>query len=183
MLVTIAAVPPKLILVGLIISDSLACPTPRFREKYGAKDVKKYYAKFDAAVCLRRCDGPRDPCRSPAGTGRATTGLWQVSSSCRSYVGGKPDCLRRFGVKLKNVRAARSTSVEAFRLRSPQARLPPAKDRAGFGEGVLQSTRQPTTVSFREPHPGTTLRQATLHNYIRKLMLTSDEFMELLKEC
>ena len=139
MLVTIAAVPPKLILVGLIISDSLACPTPRFREKYGAKDVKKYYAKFDAAVCLRRCDGPRDPCRSPAGTGRATTGLWQVSSSCRSYVGGKPDCLRRFGVKLKNVRAARSTSVEAFRLRSPQARLPPGKDRAGFGEGVLQS--------------------------------------------
>src|ERR1035437_9679767 len=53
--------------------------------------------------------------------------------------GGKPDCLRRFRVKLKNVRAARSTSVEAFRLRSPQARLPPAKDRAGFGEGVLQS--------------------------------------------
>ncbi|MFZ0863282.1 MAG: hypothetical protein WAN18_21645, partial [Candidatus Sulfotelmatobacter sp.] len=51
--------------------------------------------------------------------------------------GGKPDCLRWFGVKLKNVRAARSTSVEAFRLRSPQARLPPAKDRAGFGEGVL----------------------------------------------
>jgi hypothetical protein len=59
----------------------------------------------------------------------------------------------------------------------------PQKTRAGFGEGVLQSTRQPTTVSFREPHPGTTLRQATLHNYIRKLMLTSDEFMELLKEC
>ena len=103
------------------------------------KDVKKYYSKFDVAVCLRRCDGPRDPCRSPAGTGRATKSLWQVSSSCRSYAGGKPDCVRRFGVKLKNVRAARSTSVEAFRLRSPQARLPPAKDRAGFGEGVLRS--------------------------------------------
>jgi hypothetical protein len=53
MLVTIAAVPPKLILVGLIISDSLACPTPRFREKYGAKDVKKYYSKFDVAVVVQ----------------------------------------------------------------------------------------------------------------------------------
>jgi hypothetical protein len=53
MLVTIAAVPPKLILVGLIISDSLMCPTPRFREKYGAKDVKKYYLKFDVAVVVQ----------------------------------------------------------------------------------------------------------------------------------
>ena len=52
---------------------------------------------------------------------------------------GEPDCLRRFGVKSNNVPAARSTSVEAFRLRSPQARLPPAKGGAGFGEGVLQS--------------------------------------------
>jgi len=25
----------------------------RFREKYGAKDVKKYYSKFDAAVLVR----------------------------------------------------------------------------------------------------------------------------------
>lgn len=25
----------------------------KFREKYGAKDVKKYYSKFDAAVALR----------------------------------------------------------------------------------------------------------------------------------
>ena len=53
----------------------------------------------------------------------------------------------RFGVKVQNVRAARSTSVEAFRLRSPQARLPPAKDGAGFGEGVLQS-HTPTDHSF-----------------------------------
>ena len=52
---------------------------------------------------------------------------------------GEARLFARFGVKLKNVRAARSTSVEAFRLRSPQARLPPGKDRAGFGEGVLQS--------------------------------------------
>lgn len=43
--------------------------------------------------------------------------------------------------------------------------------------------REPHTVSFREPHPVDALRRAMLHNYIRKLMLTSDEFMELLKEC
>jgi hypothetical protein len=43
--------------------------------------------------------------------------------------------------------------------------------------------RQPTTVSFREPHPGDTLRQTALHNYIRKLLLTVDEFMALLEEC
>jgi deazaflavin-dependent oxidoreductase (nitroreductase family) len=25
----------------------------KFREKYGAKDVKKYYSKFDAAICIQ----------------------------------------------------------------------------------------------------------------------------------
>jgi hypothetical protein len=47
----------------------------------------------------------------------------------------------------------------------------------------LSATREPHTVSLREPHPSNTLRQAMLHNYLRKLMLTSDEFVELLKEC
>lgn len=41
-------------------------------------------------------------------------------------------------------------------------------------------TRQPATVSFRELHPSDTLRQTVLHNYIRKLLLTVDEFMALL---
>ena len=59
----------------------------------------------------------------------------------------------------------------------------PQKTGQGSARVFFNPTRQPTTVSFREPHPGTTLRQATLHNYMRKLMLTSDEFMELLKEC
>jgi hypothetical protein len=26
----------------------------KFREKYGAKDVKKYYSKFDVAILVRR---------------------------------------------------------------------------------------------------------------------------------
>ena len=48
---------------------------------------------------------------------------------------------------------------------------------------LFNPTRQPTTVSFREPHPGDTLLQTALHNYIRKLLLTVDEFMALLEEC
>ena len=47
----------------------------------------------------------------------------------------------------------------------------------------LNPTREPRTISLREPHPTGTLHPAILHNYIRKLMLTPDEFMELLKEC
>ena len=38
-------------------------------------------------------------------------------------------------------------------------------------------------ISLREPYPADTLHPAMLHKYIRKLMLTPDEFMELLKEC
>jgi hypothetical protein len=41
----------------------------------------------------------------------------------------------------------------------------------------------PLSISFREPHPGDTLRQMALHNYIRKLLLTADEFIALLEEC
>ncbi len=43
--------------------------------------------------------------------------------------------------------------------------------------------RKPNSVLFREPHPGDTLRQTMLHNYIRKLLLTMDEFLALLEEC
>ncbi len=57
--------------------------------------------------------------------------------------------------------------------------------RAGRGSArvFFNPARKPTTVSFREPHPGDTLRQTMLHKYIRKLLLTVDEFMELLEDC
>jgi len=57
--------------------------------------------------------------------------------------------------------------------------------RAGRGSArvFFNPVRQPATVSFREPHPHDTLRQTVLHNYIRKLLLTVDEFMALLEEC
>jgi hypothetical protein len=55
------------------------------------------------------------------------------------------------------------------------------------GQGPLRmffnATREPHTVSLREPHPSDTLRQAMLHDYLRKLMLTPDEFTKLLKGC
>jgi len=77
----------------------------------------------------------RQPCGHRMSNNKPVASLFILPISRR----GEARLFARFGVKLKNVRAARSTSVEAFRLRSPQARLPPAEDRAGFGEGVLQS--------------------------------------------
>lgn len=60
----------------------------------------------------------------------------------------------------------------------------PQKAGRGSVRVFFNPRREPHTVSFREPHPVDTLRRAMLHNYIRKLMLTSsDEFMELLKKC
>jgi hypothetical protein len=110
----------------------------KFREKYGASDVKKYYSKFDVAVLLETMRWSSCPKPKPYGY-RTSNNKPLASLFILSILRGEARLFARFGVKLKNVRAARSTSVEAFRLRSPQARLPPAKDRAGFGEGVLRS--------------------------------------------
>ena len=35
----------------------------------------------------------------------------------------------------------------------------------------------------REPHPGQNMRQRMLHEYLRKLLLAPDEFMQLLEDC
>jgi hypothetical protein len=43
--------------------------------------------------------------------------------------------------------------------------------------------RSPHTVSLREPHPSDALRQAILREYLRKLALSTDEFLRLLKDC
>jgi hypothetical protein len=47
----------------------------------------------------------------------------------------------------------------------------------------FNAAREPHTISFREPHPGDTMRPAFLRRNLRKLMLKPDEFMELLREC
>ena len=59
----------------------------------------------------------------------------------------------------------------------------PQKAGRGSVRVFFNPARKPATVSFREPHPHDTLRPTALHNYIRKLLLTVDEFMELLEEC
>jgi hypothetical protein len=34
-------------------AKAVKCVVEKFREKYGAKDVKKYYSKFDVAVAAK----------------------------------------------------------------------------------------------------------------------------------
>ena len=59
----------------------------------------------------------------------------------------------------------------------------PQKAGRGSARVFFNPARKPNTVSFREPHPTDTLRQTALRNYIRKLLLTVDEFMALLEGC
>jgi len=53
------------------------------------------------------------------------------------------------------------------------------------GSGILfaSASRNPRLVSLREPHPGQNMRQRMLHEYVRKLLLTPDEFLQLLEDC
>jgi predicted RNA binding protein YcfA (HicA-like mRNA interferase family) len=59
----------------------------------------------------------------------------------------------------------------------------PQKGKAGSARSFLNPSRIPNVVSFREPHPGQNMRQRMLHEYLRKLLLSSDEFIRLLDEC
>ncbi len=57
------------------------------------------------------------------------------------------------------------------------------KGKAGSARSFSHPRRSPNFVSFREPHPGQNMRQRMLHEYLGKLFLTPDEFMQLLKDC
>jgi hypothetical protein len=57
------------------------------------------------------------------------------------------------------------------------------KRKAGSGILFASASRSPQLVSLREPHPGQNMRQRLLHEYLRKLLLTPDEFMQLLEDC
>ena len=59
----------------------------------------------------------------------------------------------------------------------------PQKSKAGSLRPFVHPKRIPTCVWFREPHPGDTMRQSTLREYLRKLSLEPEEFVELLREC
>jgi hypothetical protein len=57
------------------------------------------------------------------------------------------------------------------------------KGKAGSVRSFSNPGRSPNFVSFREPHPGQNMRQRMLHEYLHKLFLTVDEFMQLLEDC
>jgi predicted RNA binding protein YcfA (HicA-like mRNA interferase family) len=59
----------------------------------------------------------------------------------------------------------------------------PQKGKAGSRRSFVNPSRNPNVVSFREPHPGQNIRQGMLHNYLRKLLLAPDEFIQLLEDC
>jgi hypothetical protein len=59
----------------------------------------------------------------------------------------------------------------------------PQKGKAGSARSFINLGRIPNVVSFREPHPGQPLRRTMLREYLRKLLLSPDEFMQLLKDC
>jgi hypothetical protein len=57
------------------------------------------------------------------------------------------------------------------------------KGKAGAARSFSNQTRAPNVISFREPHPGKNVSQTMLREYLRKLLLDQDEFMQLLKDC
>lgn len=57
----------------------------------------------------------------------------------------------------------------------------PVKSHRGSGRGFFNPTRTPNLILFHEPHPGDTLHKGTLHDSLRKLQLSPDEFVRLLK--
>jgi predicted RNA binding protein YcfA (HicA-like mRNA interferase family) len=57
------------------------------------------------------------------------------------------------------------------------------KTKQGSIRSFINPGRIPNVVPFREPHPGRNLRRTMLHEYLRKLLLSPDEFMQLLEDC
>ena len=59
----------------------------------------------------------------------------------------------------------------------------PQKGKASSARSFCNPSRSPQVVSFREPHPGQNMRQRMLHEYLRKLLLSPNEFIRLLEDC
>jgi hypothetical protein len=57
------------------------------------------------------------------------------------------------------------------------------KTKQGSIRSFMNPGRIPNVVSFREPHPGQNLRPPMLRTSLRKLLLSPDEFMQLLEDC
>ena len=59
----------------------------------------------------------------------------------------------------------------------------PQKGKAGSARSFFNPRRSPNVISFREPHPGDDLRPQALREYLRKLGVAPDEFIQLLEDC
>jgi len=57
------------------------------------------------------------------------------------------------------------------------------KAKRGSARTFACDAREPSVVTFHEPHGKDTLREGTLREYLRKLKLNRDEFLELLERC
>jgi hypothetical protein len=57
------------------------------------------------------------------------------------------------------------------------------KGKAGAARSFANPGRTPNVVSLREPHPGQNLRPPALREYLRKLLLDEDEFLQILEDC
>ena len=57
----------------------------------------------------------------------------------------------------------------------------PLKSHRGSLRQFFCPKRNPTLISFHEPHPGDTLHKGALSDGLRKLRLSPDEFAQLLE--
>lgn len=55
------------------------------------------------------------------------------------------------------------------------------KSKRGSARSFHSRTRSPSVVTFHEPHGKDPMREGTLREYLRKLQLGRDEFLELLE--
>jgi predicted RNA binding protein YcfA (HicA-like mRNA interferase family) len=58
----------------------------------------------------------------------------------------------------------------------------PMKSKRGAARSFHNPQRNPPVVTFHEPHGGDTIRQGTLTDYLNKLNLERDKFMELIQD-
>lgn len=57
------------------------------------------------------------------------------------------------------------------------------KSKGGSARSFHSTRRNPPVVTFHEPHGKDVLRHGTLREYIRKLQLTKEQFLEFLDQC
>jgi len=57
------------------------------------------------------------------------------------------------------------------------------KNKRGSARSFHNPQRQPPVVTFHEPHGSDPIRTGTLREYINKLLLTKERFLELLNNC